>query len=51
MSVDKVLALAQTIVTIQVRLPQNKEVISKTMLMKRHQRIAPLFTDEFWSTH
>ena len=51
MSVDKVLALAQTIVTIQVRLPQNKEVISKTMLMKRHQRIAPLSTDEFWGTH
>ena len=36
MSVDKVLALAQTIVTIQ---------------MKRHQRIAPLFSDEFWGTH
>lgn len=50
MSVDKVLALAQTIVTIQINLPQNKETISKTMLMKRHQRIAPLFTDEFWVT-
>ena len=36
MSVDKVLALAQTIVTIQ---------------MKRNQRIAPLFSDEFWGTH
>lgn len=51
MSVDKVLALAQTIVTIQIRLPQNNGTISKTMLMKRHQRIAPLFTDEFWGTH
>lgn len=51
MSVDKVLALAQTIVTIQIKLPQNNETISKTMLMKRHQRIAPLFTDEFWGTH
>lgn len=50
MSVDKVLALAQTIVTIQINLPQNKETISKTMLMKHHQRIAPLFTDEFWVT-
>ena len=50
MSVDKVLALAQTIVTIQINLPQNKKTISKTMLMKRHQRIAPLFTDEFWVT-
>ena len=48
MSVDKVLALAQTIVTIQLTLPQNKTTISKTMLMKRHQRIAPLFSDEFW---
>ena len=51
MSVDKVLALAQTIVTIQINLPQNNETISKTMLMKRHQRIAPLFSDEFWGTH
>ena len=51
MSVDKVLELAQTIVTIRVRLPQSKQTISKTMLMKRHQRIAPLFTDEFWGTH
>ena len=50
MSVDKVLALAQTIVTIQINLPQNKETISKTMLMKRHQCIAPHFTDEFWVT-
>lgn len=50
MSVDKVLALAQTIVTLQLTLPQNKTTISKTMLMKRHQRIAPLFTDDFWVT-
>ena len=51
MSVDKVLALAQTIVTIQMTLPKNKQVINRTMLMKRHQRIAPLFSDEFWGTH
>lgn len=50
MSVDKVLALAQTIVTIQITLPQNKKIISKTMLMKRHQRIAPLFSNDFWVT-
>lgn len=50
MSVDKVLALAQTIVTIQLTLPKNKTTVSKTMLMKRHQRIAPLFSDEFWVT-
>ena len=51
MSVDKVLALAQTIVTIQVTLPQSKQTITRTMLMKRHQRIAPLFNDGFWGTH
>ena len=50
MSVDKVLALAQTIVTIQVTLPQSKQTITRTMLMKRHQRIAPLFNDGFWGT-
>ena len=50
MSVDKVLELAKTIVTIQITLPQNKQIINRTMLMKRHQRIAPLFTDEFWGT-
>ncbi len=50
MSVDKVLALAQTIVTIQMTLPKNKQVINRTMLMKRHQCIAPLFSDEFWVT-
>lgn len=51
MSVDKVLALAQTIVTIQIKLPRNKQTINRTMLMKRHQCIAPLFADEFWGTH
>lgn len=50
MSVDKVLALAQTIVTIQLTLPKNKQTITRTMLMKRHQRIAPLFEDDFWGT-
>lgn len=51
MSVDKVLALAQTVVTIQMTLPKNKQVINRTMLMKRHLRIAPLFSDDFWGTH
>lgn len=50
MSVDKVLALTQTIVTIQLTLPRNKQTISRTMLMKRHQRIAPLFSEDFWVT-
>lgn len=47
MSVDKVLELAKTIVTIQMTLPQSKQTINRTMLMKRHQRIASLFTDDF----
>ncbi len=51
MSVDKVLALAQTIVTIQMTLPQTKQIVTRTMLMKRHQRIAALYKDDFWVTH
>ena len=39
MSVDKVLALAKTITTIQIKLPLNKEVYTQTMLMVRHQNI------------
>ncbi len=51
MSVDKVLVLlAQTIVTIQLSLPQSKTTITQNMLMKRHQRITPLFSEEFWVT-
>lgn len=50
MSVDKVLAMAQTITTIEIRLPLNKEVIRKTMIMERHKRIERLFSDEFWGT-
>ena len=51
MSVDKVLALAKTITTIQIKLPLNKEVYNtQTMLMARHQKIAKLFDEEFWVT-
>lgn len=50
MSVDKVLAMAQTVTTIEIELPLNKDVIRKTMIMERHKRIAPLFSDEFWVT-
>ncbi len=49
-SVDKVLELAKTVMTIQIRLPQNKQTVSKVMLMKRHQKIAFLFDDVFWAT-
>ena len=48
MSVDKVLALAQTITTLQIRLPLSQTVYTKTMLMQRHMRIARLFDDDFW---
>ena len=51
MSVDKVLAMAQTVTTIEIKLPLNRRVIRKTMVMERHKRIAPLFEDDFWVTH
>ena len=51
MSVDKVLAMAKTVTTVEIRLPLNKKVIRKTMIMERHKRIAPLFEDDFWVTH
>ena len=50
MSVDKVLALAKTIMTIQIKLPLNKDVYTQTMLMARHQKIAKLFDEDFWVT-
>ena len=50
MSVDKVMALAKTVTTIQITLPLNKEVFTKTMLMARHQKIAKLFDEDFWVT-
>ena len=50
MSVDKVLALAKTITTRQIKLPLNKEVYTQTMLMARHQKIAKLFDGDFWVT-
>ena len=50
MSVDKVLALAKTITTIQIKRPLNKEVYTQTMLMVSHQKIAKLFDEGFWVT-
>ena len=50
MGVDKVLALAKTITTIQIKQPMNKEVYTQTMLMARHQKIAKLFDEDFWVT-
>lgn len=48
LSVDKVIKLAKTVTTISLYLPQNKEHLQKTMLLKRHQPIALLFEDNFW---
>ena len=50
MSVDKVLRMAKTITTLQIRLPHNNEVISKVMTMKRHKVIERLFNENFWVT-
>ena len=50
MSVDKVLNMAKTVNTIVIRLPENGKTFTRTMPMKRHQRIAKLFSDEFWMT-
>ena len=48
LSVDKVLALAKTVTTIQIELPMNKETITKTLIMERHKVIEKLFSDDFW---
>jgi len=51
MSVDKVLNMARTITTIQIKMPINNQILSKTMIMKRHKRIEILFDEHFWGTH
>ena len=51
MSVDKVLNMARTITTIQIKMPPNNQIFSKTMIMKRHKRIEILFDEQFWGTH
>ena len=49
LSVDKVLDIAKTIVTIKVRLPQARKNISRTMLLTdRHNSIKCLFDEKFW---
>ena len=50
MSIDKVLRMAKTVTTLQIRLPLNNEVISKVMIMKRHKPIEKLFDEKFWGT-
>jgi transposase len=50
MSVDKVLNMAKTITTIQVKMPLNNQILSKTMIMQRHKKIETLFDENFWGT-
>jgi transposase len=50
LSVDKVLNIAKTITTIKLKLTQSEQTINKTMILtKKHNLIAPLFKEEFWS--
>jgi transposase len=52
LSVDKVLDIAKTIVTIKVRLPQAQQTISRTMLLTdRHNSISCLFDEDFWKNY
>ncbi len=50
MSVEKVLVLAKTITTIQIKVPLNKNVYTQTMLMARLKKIVKLFDEDFWVT-
>jgi hypothetical protein len=47
-SIDKVLRMAKAVTTIQVRLPLNGQLLSRTMVMKRHKPIEKLFDENFW---
>ena len=44
LSVDKVLDIAKTITTIRVKMPENKDIYTKTLfLTDAHKTIEPLF--------
>jgi len=47
MSVDKVIKYGDNHTTIQIRMPKNNQILSKTMLMKRHKRIEILYDENF----
>jgi C4-type Zn-finger protein len=49
-SIDKALFIAGAVTTIRVNLSKSKEKLEKTMLFKKHQPIAKLFSDEFWGS-
>lgn len=49
LSVDKVLDIAKTIITLKIKLSKSRETMSKTMLITpKHKLIAPLFEEKFW---
>jgi len=49
LSVDKVLDIAKTITTINVRLPLSGETVTQTMLLtEKHKSIEKLFDEKFW---
>lgn len=49
-SVDKVLALANTIITLRIRLPKSRRIIEKNMFLTPvHKSIVKLFDDDFWN--
>ena len=50
LSIDKVLRMAKTVTTMQVRLPLNGQLLSRTMVMKRHKPIEKLFDENFWAS-
>jgi len=50
MSVDKVLAIAKTIGTVKIRLPESGKTIKRNMfLTPEHKSIERLFEDDFWA--
>ena len=49
LSVDKVLNIAKTIVTLKINLPTCNEKLSKTMIINvNHKKISDLFKPDFW---
>jgi transposase len=49
LSVDKVLDIAKTITTINVKLPYSNKTLTKTMLLTNsHRKISELFNTDFW---
>ena len=47
LSVDKVIDIAKTIITMRIRMPENGGFFTKTMfLTDRHRAIMPLFEDK-----